>query len=89
LPNELTSEIFIRYIPAYPDAPTLLGFDSPTVLTHVCCQWRDVALANPELWRAMAIDVVENATPYAHAQMRHVSNAWIERSGSCPLSIRI
>ncbi|KAF7376704.1 WD40 repeat-like protein [Mycena sanguinolenta] len=93
IPNEITSEIFIRFLPIYPDAPPLTGPESPTTLTHVCRQWREVALATPALWRAMRLDYKPRTQGYtpmkAYAPIQYLSDAWIRRSGSCPLSIEI
>jgi hypothetical protein len=33
LPNEITTEIFIRFLPIYPSCPQLTGLESPTLLT--------------------------------------------------------
>ncbi|KAF7376870.1 F-box domain-containing protein [Mycena sanguinolenta] len=85
LPNEITSEIFVRFIPVYPVAPPLIGIDSPTTLTHVCRQWRDVALATPMLWSAIKFD--DNV--YEWTAMRWVFADWMKRSQSCGLSISI
>ncbi|KAJ7195741.1 hypothetical protein B0H12DRAFT_1331741 [Mycena haematopus] len=88
LPNEITSQIFLHFLPIYPYAPPLGGLDSPTSLTYVCRHWRDVALATPALWRAIRlVDYFTNMMPYE--QRRHISDAWISRSGSCPLSIEM
>ncbi|KAF7376872.1 F-box domain-containing protein [Mycena sanguinolenta] len=84
LPHEITSKIFTHFLPMYPAAPASL-----TSLTHVCRHWRDVALANPALWCTMMIEVDVKTTPYARAQIRAMSDAWIGRSGSRPLSIHI
>ncbi|KAJ6483957.1 hypothetical protein C8R45DRAFT_294337 [Mycena sanguinolenta] len=85
LPNEIASEIFLHFLPIYPDAPPLTGLASPTSLTHVCRRWREVALATPALWKA--IELVNSLV--APKQMRRIADSWIQRSGSCPLSIRI
>ncbi|KAJ7604208.1 hypothetical protein FB45DRAFT_1070672 [Roridomyces roridus] len=80
LPNEITSEIFIQCLPSYPACPPLKGPLSPTSLTHVCRQWRDIALATPQLWRAITFEAPgEDRTAWT----------WLERSGSCPLSINV
>ncbi|KAJ6456441.1 hypothetical protein C8R45DRAFT_943645 [Mycena sanguinolenta] len=84
IPNEITSEIFIHSIPVYPDAPPLTGFAAPTILTHVCHHWREVALATPALWRAIQLHYRDR-----YKQLHHVPDAWIRRSGSCLLSIDI
>ncbi|KAF7376848.1 F-box domain-containing protein [Mycena sanguinolenta] len=80
LPNEVTSEIFMGFFPAYPDAPPLIGIDSPATLTRVCRQWRDIALATPMLWSAIEFD--SDVTV-----MRCVFADWIKQSRSCRLSI--
>ncbi|KAJ6456442.1 hypothetical protein C8R45DRAFT_578403 [Mycena sanguinolenta] len=83
LPNEITSEIFIHFLPTYPEPPPLAGLASPTSLTHVCSKWRQVALATPALWRAIKLDPEDEP----NEQFRHISDAWIRRSGSLPLSL--
>ncbi|KAJ7641207.1 hypothetical protein FB45DRAFT_899649 [Roridomyces roridus] len=50
LPNEIVGEIFVHFLPLYPDTPPLTGIYSPTTLTHICSQWREIALATPKLW---------------------------------------
>ncbi|KAJ6483928.1 hypothetical protein C8R45DRAFT_999748 [Mycena sanguinolenta] len=85
LPNEITSKILIHFLPIYPDAPPLSGLASPTSLTHVCRQWRQVALATPALWKAIKFDN-HHIPP---KQIGHIADAWIRRSGSGPLSIHI
>ncbi|KAF7376815.1 F-box domain-containing protein [Mycena sanguinolenta] len=91
LPNELTSEFFIHFLPIYPAAPPLTGLASPTTLTHVCRKWREIALATPALWRAIRLHYEydhETNIPKRFNQM-NISDAWIRRSKSCPLSMYI
>ncbi|KAJ7127295.1 hypothetical protein C8R43DRAFT_1028261 [Mycena crocata] len=82
LPNEITSEIFIHFLPLYPSCPSFTGLLSPTILTHICRQWRQIALATPLLWRAISLDLV---TPHLDDNLVQ----WVERTGSCPLSIQV
>ncbi|KAJ7164521.1 hypothetical protein C8R46DRAFT_1278943, partial [Mycena filopes] len=56
LPDELVSEIFIHFLPDYPSAPPLSGIHSPTILTQICHLWREIALSNPLLWRAISLN---------------------------------
>ncbi|KAJ7871612.1 hypothetical protein B0H13DRAFT_2554411 [Mycena leptocephala] len=35
LPNEIVSNIFVHFLPAYPEYPPLAGLLSPTLLTHI------------------------------------------------------
>ncbi|KAF7343916.1 F-box domain-containing protein [Mycena venus] len=83
LPNEIVSEIFVHFLPPYPDCPPLLGFLSPTMLTHICRKWRGVALATPMLWRA-----IKFSDPFITYQRQvQIYDLWIRRSGSFPLSV--
>ncbi|KAJ7186435.1 hypothetical protein C8R46DRAFT_275314 [Mycena filopes] len=79
LPNELVSEIFIHFLPPYPLCPPLCGILSPTVLTHICRHWREIAISTPRLWRAMSFE--------GRHQTR-MAKLWLERSGQSPLSIQ-
>ncbi|KAJ6560156.1 hypothetical protein B0H19DRAFT_109592 [Mycena capillaripes] len=81
LPAEIISEIFVHFLPVYPLCPPLAGLLSPTLLTQICRKWREIALTNPALWRAITLS--GNLFPRDHI-IRMLS-----RSGSCPLSIRI
>ncbi|KAJ7171003.1 hypothetical protein C8R46DRAFT_1087445 [Mycena filopes] len=67
LANEITSDIFVHFLPAYPACPPLAGLLSPTTLTQVCRQWREVALATPLLWRAVQSSFASNIEPSKQA----------------------
>ncbi|KAF8178175.1 hypothetical protein K438DRAFT_1844702 [Mycena galopus ATCC 62051] len=86
LPNEITSEIFIHFLPPYPICPPVVGMFSPTHLTHICRRWREIALATPALWRAIG---PSNPDLDSDIDVSKISDAWVNRSGSCPLSIEI
>ncbi|KAJ7148421.1 hypothetical protein C8R43DRAFT_1194563, partial [Mycena crocata] len=85
LPNEITSEIFIHSLPPYPECPPMTGNSSPTHLTHICRRWRDIALTTPTLWRAIKLDDAIHDKGGAQEALE----AWLSRSGSCPLSIYV
>ncbi|KAF8153576.1 hypothetical protein K438DRAFT_1987541 [Mycena galopus ATCC 62051] len=85
LPNEITSEIFIHFVPGYPHPPPLVGTDSPTTLTAVCRKWREVAHAIPALWRAIWFG--NWGIPYERENQ--IFDAWLQRCGSRPLSVKI
>ncbi|KAF8169041.1 hypothetical protein K438DRAFT_1856062 [Mycena galopus ATCC 62051] len=83
LPNELTVEIFIHFLPPYPDYSLFTGHDSPTLLAQVCRQWREIALETPTLWRAMSL-----SDPSIQFERKaHLLDTWLSRSRCCPLSI--
>ncbi|KAK7055371.1 F-box domain-containing protein [Favolaschia claudopus] len=89
LPNEIVAEIFVQFLPPYPDLAPLAGSLSSTFLTQICHQWREIALTTPMLWRAIKLP---SRLMYLEDQAETVTSLltmWLERSGSCPLSIRI
>jgi hypothetical protein len=85
LPNEIVLEIFVHFLPVYPECPPLTGVLSPTSLTHICRLWRQIAISTPMLWRAVALtdDAVSSQG------VAHIIELWLERSRSVPLSIKI
>ncbi|KAJ7641150.1 hypothetical protein FB45DRAFT_862401 [Roridomyces roridus] len=86
LPNEIVSEIFVHTLPLYPACPPLMGPASPIPLAHICRKWREIAVSTPGLWRSIC------ATAYGQVISRkqtEVVRTWLDRSGSCPLSIQI
>ncbi|KAJ7176294.1 hypothetical protein C8R43DRAFT_556689 [Mycena crocata] len=84
LPNEITSEIFLQFLPVYPNCPPSTGLLSPTVLTHICRSWREIALATPALWRALSLVFGSQDSD----RSRTLLIPWMERSQPLPLSIR-
>ncbi|KAJ7727040.1 hypothetical protein B0H14DRAFT_2544248 [Mycena olivaceomarginata] len=87
LPNEITTEIFIHFLPNYPswEWPPLTGPDSPTLLAQICRKWRDIALATPALWRAISLS--DSRIPSEHRV--HLCNLWLSRSQCSPLSLEL
>ncbi|KAJ7148418.1 hypothetical protein C8R43DRAFT_518364 [Mycena crocata] len=84
LPTEITSEIFTQFLPLYPSCPPMTGSSSPTLLTHICRRWRNIALANPALWRAIALDAT-----HAKDGAQELLKLWLNRSGCRPISIYV
>ncbi|KAJ7887369.1 hypothetical protein B0H13DRAFT_2043019, partial [Mycena leptocephala] len=85
LPNEIPSEIFLHFLPNYPNCPPLTGNFSPTLLTQICRIWREIALATPALWRAIALSDEPDDIPFE--RQADIGDVWLSRSGRCPLSI--
>jgi hypothetical protein len=81
LPNEIVSEIFVHFLPPYPQCPPLSGILSPNTLTRICRQWREVALATPALWRAIGL----SDHRISFEQQHHITINWLKRSRHCPL----
>ncbi|KAJ7901348.1 hypothetical protein B0H13DRAFT_2515943, partial [Mycena leptocephala] len=63
-----------------PPLPTTHWGPLPTLLTQICRQWREIALATPVLWRGILFS--QNITP---SDVSHM----LDRSRCCPLSIRM
>ncbi|KAF8208460.1 hypothetical protein K438DRAFT_1812257 [Mycena galopus ATCC 62051] len=83
LPTDITTEIFIHFLPPYPDYAPLAGHESPTLLAQICREWREIALETPTLWRAMS-----PSDPSISFELKaHLVDTWLSRSRCCPLSI--
>ncbi|KAJ7145482.1 hypothetical protein C8R46DRAFT_549538 [Mycena filopes] len=87
LPVEIVSEIFTQFLPPYPLCPPLVGLSSPTLVTHICHSWREIALRTPALWRA--VDLRRDEGNLLIDKQVSIAHIWLERSRSCPLSIEI
>ncbi|KAJ7019880.1 hypothetical protein C8F04DRAFT_1146344 [Mycena alexandri] len=85
LPTELVCEIFTHFLPTYPLCPSLIGSLSPTLLSHVCHEWREIAITMPAIWRAIAVSFDEMPV---EGQL-HIMDLWLKRSRGCPLSLEI
>ncbi|KAJ7834299.1 hypothetical protein B0H13DRAFT_2369955 [Mycena leptocephala] len=86
LPNEIVSEIFIHFLPAYPEYPPPAGLLSPTLLTHICRTWREIALSTATLWSAIGTSYDDDLSLKQQIQ---IFDLWLKRSRFCPLSLRI
>ncbi|KAJ7756715.1 hypothetical protein B0H14DRAFT_3599223 [Mycena olivaceomarginata] len=80
LPHEIICDIFIHFLPVYPSCPPLIGPHSPILLTHICGEWRRIALAFPALWRAVALSSHDPTWLFSVV---------LGRSGFYPLSIHV
>ncbi|KAJ6602874.1 hypothetical protein DFH09DRAFT_1470974 [Mycena vulgaris] len=86
LPNEITSEIFLRFLPSPPERPFPFGLLTPTFLCQICRQWRDLALSTPALWSAIDLNLEEGRR---YPQKLAILRAWLQRSKNCPLSVAL
>ncbi|KAJ7270761.1 hypothetical protein B0H12DRAFT_1229234 [Mycena haematopus] len=86
LPSEILSEIFIECLPTYSAAPD--STRAPMLLTAICRDWREIALSTPYLWCSFILSVDLGKTDDGSTIIR-LFEAWISRSGSCPLTIVI
>jgi hypothetical protein len=85
LPTEITSEIFVHFLPHYPERPPLIGLSSPHILGQICRTWREIAFSTPRLWRAIELKFPTTSPTMALDLLR----TWLSRSKNCPLSISL
>ncbi|KAJ7280634.1 hypothetical protein C8J57DRAFT_1057419 [Mycena rebaudengoi] len=85
LPTEITSEIFVHFLPPYPERPPATGLTSPEFLAQICRAWREIALSTPRLWRAIELSPPTTSPTKALDLLR----TWVSRSKNCPLSISL
>ncbi|KAJ7257087.1 hypothetical protein C8J57DRAFT_555592 [Mycena rebaudengoi] len=88
LPVEITSEIFLNFLPIYPLRPPLSGSSSPAVLGQICSKWRHVALSTPQLWRAIEIGLRLDFDRFVNTKLS-ILETWLARSKNCPLSLSL
>ncbi|KAJ7149257.1 hypothetical protein C8R43DRAFT_1193004 [Mycena crocata] len=69
-----------------PLAPPLTGLFSPTLLTHVCHHWREIAHATPALWRAISLDLTKPSSGETDNNLLH---PWMTRSRAYSISFSI
>ncbi|KAJ7257075.1 hypothetical protein C8J57DRAFT_1074686 [Mycena rebaudengoi] len=82
LPAEIMSEIFIAFLPDYPECPPMSGLHSPALLGQVCRHWREIAFDTPWLWRAIKLYLWNK---YSLEALK----AWLSRSKCCSLSLSL
>ncbi|KAJ7280638.1 hypothetical protein C8J57DRAFT_104950 [Mycena rebaudengoi] len=85
LPTEITSEIFVHFLPPYPERPPAIGLSSPHILGQICRTWREIALSTPRLWRAINLTLPTKSPTKALDLLR----TWVSHSKDCPLSISL
>ncbi|KAJ7130391.1 hypothetical protein C8R44DRAFT_872200 [Mycena epipterygia] len=86
LPNEIVSELFVHFIPVYPKRPPLTGLLSPVLICQICRRGREIVLSTPVLWRVFTLSLGKTEPL---EQQLHLLDAFLKRSGSRPLSIKL
>jgi hypothetical protein len=81
LPIEITSEIFVHFLPPYPERPPATELSSPHILGQICRTWREIAFGTPRLWRAL--ELRDGSSTMA----LELLGTWLSRAKNCPLSI--
>ncbi|KAF8214063.1 hypothetical protein K438DRAFT_1956164 [Mycena galopus ATCC 62051] len=88
LPTEITAEIFLCCLPVF-DPLCIPNHKSsaPIVLTAVCRQWRDIALATPVLWSKLQVRFGKIAPEIVLKPtfIEGIIDRWLDRAGNRPL----
>jgi hypothetical protein len=97
LPVNVLGVIFYHCLATHRD-PIMSSSDAPILLTHICRDWRSIALSIPRLWSRFYIPFFdqslrhqrEYSIPERERRMEIRSKEvqrWLELSADCPLSI--
>ncbi|KAJ7738347.1 hypothetical protein B0H16DRAFT_96434 [Mycena metata] len=81
LPIELSSDIFVRCLPASHPIPT--PYDTPMLFLSVCRSWRTRAISTTELWTSIQIEF-----PRAK-NFERVLDLWLRSAGNRKTSISL
>ncbi|KAJ7273139.1 hypothetical protein C8J57DRAFT_1316859 [Mycena rebaudengoi] len=92
LPPEVLQLIFTLTLPSNRNA-VMHASEAPVLLGRVCSGWRRIAFATPALWASIHVvcppmDYLESASAPTRVKCEAME-AWLGRSGACPLSISI
>ncbi|KAJ7666934.1 hypothetical protein DFH06DRAFT_1470068 [Mycena polygramma] len=82
LPLELSSDIFLRCLPAG-DHPKPDATRAPMLFLHVCNAWKSIAISVPALWTSIEVDL-----PCAAGAANALQN-WLQRASNHLLSISL
>ncbi|KAJ6564884.1 hypothetical protein DFH09DRAFT_1158042 [Mycena vulgaris] len=101
LPPEILQEIFMACLPAGHDA-VMHTSEAPLLFGRICSAWRAISLSTPSLWSSLHLVVPRPSSGFsffvddqavrddpAVAQRREGLRTWLQRSGTCPLSISV
>ncbi|KAJ7367368.1 hypothetical protein DFH08DRAFT_190981 [Mycena albidolilacea] len=85
-PEDVLREIFLFCLPSEHNA-LIDPAEAPLILGHICRHWRTIVYSTPILWSSIHIpcDIPRSVSP----KLERVVETWLERSGSCSLSISV
>ncbi|KAJ3529084.1 hypothetical protein NMY22_g9140 [Coprinellus aureogranulatus] len=100
LPAEILTQIFLDRIPSPSrgkGASRISASHPATIFSHVCHDWRELALGTPLLWSGIYIQIPPSAGSVMdigkfHSKAKHqlaAIEAWLQRSGGSPLTITL
>ncbi|KAJ7639316.1 hypothetical protein FB45DRAFT_1055455 [Roridomyces roridus] len=86
LPPEIVSKIFILCLPTWSRPLDSIDLKhAPLLVSHICSQWRRIALSTPALWK----DSLDICMCLRRKQATNITETWVARAQSCPLSVKI
>jgi hypothetical protein len=93
LPQEIVQEIFLSCLPNDRNA-VMSASEAPVLLGRICKSWRQISLSTPQLWSSLHIPIPDPTYLMEHGRGKLLERgaavkAWLERSGSCPLSLSV
>ncbi|KAJ6498731.1 hypothetical protein C8R45DRAFT_925472 [Mycena sanguinolenta] len=95
LPLDIIGAIFMACLPTHRNC-VMSAQEAPVLLGRICSLWRAISLSMPQLWSRLhivvptpSISVSSEAYSAKVAQRLEAADAWLRRSGACPLSISL
>ncbi|KAF8200068.1 hypothetical protein K438DRAFT_1823155 [Mycena galopus ATCC 62051] len=100
LPVDVIEEIFMACLPTHRNC-VMSAQEAPVILGRICSSWRTISLSTPSLWSRLHIaepsfpptakhtSAASDLLQMKTVQRLEVANAWLRRSGTCPLSISL
>ncbi|KAF7376633.1 hypothetical protein MSAN_00080100 [Mycena sanguinolenta] len=92
LPRDIIEEIFMACLPTGRNC-VMCAAEAPVILGRICSSWRAISFGTPKLWSRLHVVHPYSANSVLHkakvAQRLEVADAWLKRSGNCPLSISL
>ncbi|KAJ7732351.1 hypothetical protein DFH07DRAFT_846572 [Mycena maculata] len=85
LPHDILAEIFTWCFPSNGQA-RIDPEDAPLLITHICREWRNLALSLPRLWASLHIEL---SGYHLQARIDEGVEYWLARSADLPLSISL
>ncbi|KAF7965171.1 hypothetical protein HWV62_45266, partial [Athelia sp. TMB] len=88
-PPEIYAEIFSYLKGDYRDEISAHARTGSLLPTHVCQQWREIALSIPSLWNNVYINHGDSDTELIHESEVECVTTWLARAKDCPLSVNL
>ena len=92
LPYEVLAHVFVEALPSIHTAADVKRPSNrrvPVSASHICREWRAIALATPQLWTHIYLNVDKCKTGEQLRSRAIALNIYLERSSRCPLFIKL